>query len=322
MKLYARKSIIALSTVAALSLSMVTAPVMAAEDPAPSSAGESSQSQSTSESSAKAPAAGGEEGTGSAAKPDSPEKKKTPTPAPAAASPNGTTTSTESPTTSTTPAAGTQKAGSQNTDSSDKQEKKGDAKYRQLFVEVKTGLDNIEKRIDTLRDAIKARKAELKKTSDPAAQQKLDSAEASLQKADGKLGTAQAQLHGIEAYGDSDSPDYGTLKGLQDSIRQINSDLSDAESDYRASAPVKCEDSTNANSDSGSGGSFGSLFDSFGSSGRMSLIKDGKKTCVSKAEYYSEKLTKIVAILGTVFTLITTMTKISETIQKQALPRS
>lgn len=314
MKLYARKSMIALGTAAALSLSMVTAPAMAADDGAASPDAGQSQPAAQPDSGSQQGGEGAAEGTdgdgGHAA--GSPAESGTTMQAPTAGSPS-TTTSGESPTTNTTAAKQSQ--------SDSKPAEKGDNKYSQLHTEVSNDLNSLEHRIATLKSAIMERSAKATEAKDPAAQQKLASAENYLATAKSDYASIKDQFDHVQKTGTQDDPDYGTLKGLQSSIRNIQSTLNNAENDYRAANPVSCEDGKATNDDSGSGGSFGSLFESFGSSGRMSVVKDGKKTCVSKAEYYSEKLTKIVAILGTVFTLITTMTKISETIQKQAMPR-
>lgn len=113
------------------------------------------------------------------------------------------------------------------------------------------------------------------------------------------------------------------VDALRDARRDLNDAYSALDQARKTEAANKCEEQAEDSESGSSIDSISSkIMKGLGSSGVKEVYKNGKKTCVSRSEYLAEKLTKIVAILGTLFTLVTTVTKISETLQKQAMPKT
>lgn len=190
------------------------------------------------------------------------------------------------------------------------------SQYNDRRGQVKAGLDTVQKLINAARNDI-----------DKTAKMVAGNADAGL-----KVDNARTQLSIAEALRTNaqqsfdSAPENAVTEGNYGTLASANTNLADAKtaltkvstslSEARNSIFV-CENADNETSNNtDNSGSSGSSTDSFTSSGNHITYKNGKKACVTKREYWTDMLTKTVTVLGTIFTLITTVTKISDVVMK------
>ncbi|MBN9643385.1 hypothetical protein ACFSSC_04240 [Corynebacterium mendelii] len=192
----------------------------------------------------------------------------------------------------------------------------------------------VESGLTQIKIAYAAKMAEIESTSTSVsgnddADLKVSQARTKASEADGLIKLAEGYLESVEGKGNDDG-NYGTLGSAQTALNDAKTALTRVDTyltEARA-AKKKAEDSkfecpgaTNFDKKKDKvteGSTTAGLKSFFTSSGNRVVYKNGKKECVSNREYYTDMLTKLVAVLGTVLTLITTATKISDVVMKAA----
>lgn len=191
------------------------------------------------------------------------------------------------------------------------------SQYNDRWGQVKANLGTVRTLIASATTSINKTAKIVSGNSD--ASLKVDNARTQLSIAEALLTNAQQSFDSAPK-DQSNEGNYGTLASANTNLADAKTALSKVSTNLTEArnAIFVCPNADNESKDNNSddSGSSGSSTDSFTSSGNHITWKNGKQVCVSKREYWTDMLTKVVAVLGTVFTLITTVTKISDVVMK------